>query len=122
MQDKVLGLNYFHLNVSTKEKKVFHEQLLSKFGDGHPSFNSGLMIFDTYPNKSRMKELVLFDSNNNKMEIIGEFFEDFRYYKQTRCDLHPRWSFDSKNIFIDSVHEGKRYLYRIDMGVSKDEV
>ena len=115
MRDSILGVNYFHINLERKEKKLLEEVLLTKFGDGHPSFNKEWMIFDSYPNKSRMKDLMLYSISSNKLKRIGEFFENFNYYGETRCDLHPRWSDDGKVIFIDSVHEGKRYLYKIGM-------
>jgi Tol biopolymer transport system component len=32
-----------------------------------------------------------------------------------RCDLHPRWSRDSKKVSIDSAHEGSRQIYVLDV-------
>ena len=31
------------------------------------------------------------------------------------CDLHPRWSFDGARVFFDSIHEGTRQIYSIEV-------
>jgi hypothetical protein len=32
-----------------------------------------------------------------------------------RCDLHPRWSADSKLLAVDSIHDGARRIYMLDV-------
>lgn len=87
---------------------------LSDCGDGHPTYiGGGLFITDTYPDKSRMKKLLCVDLNNKSFKIIAEFFEPLKYSGQTRCDLHPKWDAKNKLVYVDSVHEGKRDLYKV---------
>ena len=31
------------------------------------------------------------------------------------ADLHPRWSFDGKTVFFDSIHEGTRQVYAVEV-------
>ncbi len=31
------------------------------------------------------------------------------------CDLHPRWAQDGSTITFDSVHEGTRQIYALDV-------
>jgi Tol biopolymer transport system component len=116
LRDKEMGDKYYMLNVQTGKKEIVGQGLIDSFGDGHPHIHENKVLFDTYPNKGRMKELYIFDIDANELEKIGEFFESFNYYGETRCDLHPRFSFDGKKVFIDSVHESKRYLYMINLG------
>ena len=102
---------YYVINIQTD--KVITLDSLNGYGDGHPNINDNLMITDTYPNKSRMKELLSYDFETNEVERIAEFYEPFSFYGETRCDLHPRISKDKNYFFIDSVHDGKRNLYMI---------
>ena len=73
------------------------------------------MLFDSYPNFFRDKYLKVLNINTNKIFSVGTFFEANKYFGETRCDLHPRWSCDGGKLFVDSVHKGKRYLYQIDL-------
>lgn len=118
--DKIVGyFNYtsngnafYKISLSTFEVTLLSEKLLH-LGDGHPSIYKNKLLIDSYPNKSRMKKLYVFDISNNTLTCIGEFYESLRYDGETRCDLHPRWSSDGEGIFIDSVHDGSRGLYYI---------
>ncbi|PTP98253.1 hypothetical protein [Vibrio splendidus] len=87
---------------------------LDEFGDGHPYYiGDGKFITDSYPNKSRMKSLIVVDLNSLSFDILGEFLEPLKFHSQTRCDLHPKWDSVERCIYIDSVHEGKRGLYKV---------
>ena len=87
--------------------------------DGHPSYcptDSNLVVFDTYPNRSRVQELKLAkdtDVEGNDVKVVARVYSPFKYDNDTRCDLHPRWSRDGKAICFDSVFEGHRGLYTL---------
>lgn len=115
LRDKVKGDKYYMVNARTGEKETVGEGKIDKFGDGHPHCHAPKIIFDTYPDKARMKSLYLYDYEGNTLEQLGEFVESFNFYGETRCDLHPRFSFDGKKVFFDSVHEGKRGLYMMEL-------
>jgi hypothetical protein len=115
LRDKEMGDNYYTVDILTKDKKIIGDNIINIFGDGHPSVYKSKILFDTYPDKSRMKKLFLYDVKSNKLENLGEFLELFDFYAETRCDLHPRFSMDGKRVFFDSVHEGKRGLYMMDI-------
>jgi Tol biopolymer transport system component len=53
---------------------------------------------------------------DNKVEKIGRFFVP-PVYRETysRCDLHPRWRPDGRQIGFNSVHEGSRQVYVMDV-------
>jgi len=115
MRDKQRGDKYYIIDINTGKREILGDRIIDKFGDGHPSVFNNKLLFDTYPNKARMKELYLFDLEKNDLFKLGEFFESFEYYGETRCDLHPRWSPDGKYLSIDSTHEGIRKLYLLDV-------
>lgn len=113
LRDKSFGDKYYEIDVYNRSIKRFGDGILDSFGDGHPTIKGKFMVFDTYPNKSRMKELYLYNQQNNKLSKLGEFHESLQYYGETRCDLHPRFNEKGNRIYFDSVHDGKRNLYWI---------
>jgi hypothetical protein len=108
------GDKYYSISILDRSIKMINEQI-NHFGDGHPSVFNNNLLFDTYPDKSRMKKLFLFNFVEQKLILLGTFYESLRYYEATRCDLHPKWAANGRSVFIDSVHENKRYLYELDV-------
>ena len=49
---------------------------------------------------------------NRKTDIKAMMF----YASGFHCDLHPRWSFDGKMAYFDSIHEGTRQIYGVSIG------
>lgn len=113
LSDEQLGNKYYLVDIDTRLKKAIGIGKIDGFGDGHPYISGNQILFDTYPNKSRMKALYLYDLENDNLDKVGEFFEPLSYLESFRCDLHPRMDDEVKTIYIDSVHEGKRHLYRL---------
>ncbi|MEZ5198707.1 MAG: hypothetical protein R2764_20675 [Bacteroidales bacterium] len=107
------GNSFYLIDLNTGAKQAVGVGKIDGFGDGHPYISGNKILFDTYPNKSRMQELYLYDLETDELDKIGEFFEPLGYHESFRCDLHPRLSADKNTIYIDSVHEGRRHLYRL---------
>lgn len=84
-------------------------------GDGHPSCHNDWIVVDTYPDKSRMQHLYLYDRQNSKVYNLLEVYQSVKFYGESRCDLHPRFSPDGSRIYFDTVFTGKRRLAYIDI-------
>ncbi|MGR5127588.1 glycosyl transferase [Photobacterium swingsii] len=109
MYENLMGYHKYNLN-DKKTIKISHK--LDSLSDGHPNIkNKSIMVSDTYPNKSRMKELFEYDFKTDSKNTLALIFEPLKFYGEVRCDLHPRLSPDGKIVFFDSVHSGKRQLY-----------
>ena len=92
-------------------------------GDGHPSFDSTKrwMVTDTYPNRRRVQDLILYDINKKKKFTIAKLPMPKKYQSPSSklhwtCDLHPRWDRNSQFLCFDSTFNGKRSLCTIDLG------
>lgn len=83
--------------------------------DGHPSYspNGKYILTDTYPDRSRMASVYI--AEQNKIQTVARVFAPFKYDNDVRCDLHPRWNRTGTKISFDSVFEGKRALYTVDL-------
>ena len=112
------GPGYYLMKDKTQEWKHLWPQLSN---DGHPSYcptDNSLVVFDTYPSRSRVQEVKLCrdtDVEGKDLKVIAKVFSPFKYDNDTRCDLHPRWSRDGKMVCFDSVFEGHRGLYVVDV-------
>lgn len=89
--------------------------------DGHPSYSPDgkLAVTDTYPDSKRISTISIMQKD--RVYRLVRVFSPFKYDNDTRCDLHPRWSRDSKYICFDSVFEGKRGLYVVPVSLNKNE-
>jgi len=111
------GDHYFLFDDRSEIFRIIGEGILDRFGDGHPSFSQDgrWIVTDTYPDKTRMRSLMLYDTHYERLFEVGRFFAPWRYDGPQRCDLHPRWHPSGKMISIDSIHEGVRGSYVIDV-------
>jgi len=106
------GAGYYLMKDKSQEFRRLWPHISS---DGHPSYSPDrrLVLTDTYPNRKRMAILKILNEDFNI--VIAKVFAPFKYDNDTRCDLHPRWSRDGKRVFFDSVFEGHRGLYMVDV-------
>ncbi len=88
--------------------------------DGHPSYSPdrSMIVTDTYPDRTRVSEIKLMDGTDEKkseVKIIARTFAPFKYDNDTRCDLHPRWNHAGNMICFDSIFEGHRGMYTVEV-------
>ena len=103
-----------------KDKTQNYIHCWSQFSnDGHPSYSpdGSLIVTDSYPDRARVASINLMDGNERKREntTIAKVFAPFRYDNDTRCDLHPRWNHAGDKICFDSIFEGHRGMYVVDI-------
>ena len=106
---------FYRYSLDTGEMKYCPEPSEYNMGDGHPSCWKDWIVFDSYPDKSRMQHLTLYNWRTNEIVPLLEVWQNVCYKGQTRCDLHPRFSADGRKVFFDSVYSGKRRLCFVDV-------
>lgn len=121
--DKILGYmrdiegidQYKIINLNPYSLENLGDLQIGKFGDGHPTVNGDLVVFDTYPDRSRMQNLVICNWKTGDWKVLGRFHSGLRFVEEKRCDLHPRFSRNDNSIFIDGTFDGSRQLYRVSL-------
>ncbi len=118
---KKYGDKYYLFKDKSSEFSIIGQESFSS--DGHPSFskNKRWILTDTYPDRFRIRYLILYDTENNKRYNLAKFhspreYSGARFEDILMCDLHPRWNRDSTMICFDSAHTGKRALCTIKLG------
>ena len=108
------GPGYYLMKDKTKE----YRHLWTKYSnDGHPSYspNGEFVVTDSYPSRNRIQDIKILKESEEEGRVIAKVFAPFKYDNDTRCDLHPRWSRDSKSICFDGCFLGHRELYRLEL-------
>lgn len=87
------------------------------FCDGHCSYSPDgkWILTDTYPDETHHRSLLLYQPQTGVLYLLGRFLAAPMNW-EIRCDLHPRWNRDGTQICIDSIHEGPRQMYVLDVG------
>lgn len=120
LRKKETGDHYYLMKDKTEHYEMFWPELNT---DGHCSYSPDkkLIITDTYPNRKRLA-YVFVCKENGEAKRIASVFAPFRYDNDVRCDLHPRWSNNGDMVCIDSVHNGKRGLYVIQINEEEKKI
>jgi hypothetical protein len=112
-----VGDRYFLFRDRSEEQTVVGDGILTS--DGHCSYGPDRHWFltDTYPDRETSKRtLLLYRPEDDCRVEIGRFYSPPEVTGEIRCDLHPRWNRDGTQVCFDSVHEGHRGMYVIDVG------
>ncbi|MBA2881478.1 hypothetical protein HNR65_001805 [Desulfosalsimonas propionicica] len=104
---------YFKFNDKSKAVRFLSAKMPKT--DGHPSVspNGQWLVTDTYPDKSRMSHLYLYNMFTDDIIHLGRFYQPLKYKKLMRVDLHPKWSKNGKSVFFESAHNSNRKLYEL---------
>lgn len=111
------GDRYYVIDAASGARAAFCAGTLDRFGDGHPTYSPDgrWIVTDSYPDRARMRRLLLCHADGGEVTELGAFFAPWRYDGERRCDLHPRWDREGRRISIDSAHEGFRATYVVDV-------
>ena len=89
--------------------------------DGHCIYSpDGLFVSgDGYWDDDGYRQWKIARLSDGAVREIGSFFVPETYRETySRCDLHPRWRSDGRQLAFNSVHEGSRQIYVMDAAPS----
>ena len=112
---------YTHAEFTVGEEEKAHQIGGAEMHfDGHclyapdGNFISGDGYFD---NRRFYRSWKIVRLADQKIQNVGQFYVPEIYRNiYSRCDLHPRWRPDGRMIGFNSVHEGYRQVYVMDVG------
>jgi hypothetical protein len=106
---------YLFTDRSARYEPVGDDVLTS---DGHCTYSPDRrwILADSYPHGGERRTVLLYEVATNTRIDVGHFASPPPYNRgDIRCDLHPRWNRNGTAVCIDSVHEGSRQMYVIDV-------
>ena len=108
------GQKYYLINDRTGEYRAVRPDILTK--NGHCSFtrDGTWLLTDEYPDENSRQALLLWNMVEERLVVLGRFHSPEPFRGEIRCDLHPRWSRDERQVSFDSIHGGSRQVYVVD--------
>lgn len=87
------------------------------FFHGHQMFSpdGGRLVTDTYPQEG-IQSLAVVDVASGACEVVARMEHCVPGVTgDLRCDLHPRWRPDGRALSIDSIHDGRRRIWLVEL-------
>ncbi|MCI2395021.1 hypothetical protein [Aliiroseovarius sediminis] len=111
------GEIHYHLyDDTTGTAQVVGRGVLDENGHMTYSTDGRWILSDTYPDADTDERILfLFDTETGTRHDLGSFYTPPDLGKHNRCDLHPRWNRANTAVCMDSVHEGRRQMYLVDV-------
>ena len=111
---------YTHVEFTVDEEQTSARALGGKamHFDGHCIYSPDgqFVCGDGYFGKDGFRHWKIVRLADDAVQSIGDFWVPPIYRDiYCRCDLHPRWRKDGKQLAFNSVHEGSRQVYLIDV-------
>jgi hypothetical protein len=109
------GKKFYLIHIGSRKIRVIGDGQLVQ--DGHCSFSPDrkFLITDTYANQYDLRALILFKLSDGKRVDLELLKSPKNIPAEIRCDFHPRWSPSGRYLCIDSLHEGTRQMYMLDI-------
>ncbi len=107
---------FWRVSDSGAEPQPFARDVLTE--DGHCSYapDRAWIANDTYPDRDYLRRLMIVRTADGLRVDLAAFHAPPELDGPLRVDLHPRWNRDGTALCIDSVHEGTRQMYIVDLG------
>ena len=113
------GLTHYLIDATTGEHKSVGTGSLDVLTrNGHSTFSPDgqWIVTDSGAKSDGCRPLLLWDMRANRIVMLGRFASPPPFDSgEVRCDLHPRWNRDGTQVCFDSVHEGSRQVYVVDV-------
>ena len=106
---------FWRVSDAGAEPRLFAPDVLTE--DGHCSYSPdrAWIANDTYPDSQNLRRLMIVRAADGLRLDLAAFYAPPELDGPLRVDLHPRWNRDGTTLCVDSVHEGTRQMYTIDL-------
>ena len=109
------GAHYYLFTDCSPHSEVVGPDVLTT--DGHCSYSPDRrwILTDTYPDQASSRTLLLYEPATDRRIDLARLYSPPHLRGELRCDLHPRWSRDGRQVCLDSAHTGERQMYVVDV-------
>ncbi len=113
--DPVGPEGYYRFHDRTDDARLVGGDVFSADGHITVSPDERWILTDEYPDARGHRPVLLYRIADGWHCEVARVHSPMPDDEARRCDLHPRWSRDGRQICIDSMHEGTRQIYVLDV-------